>query len=92
MDKQLTLERHIIGIVHRESGGVKMTTLLTEVIAMYYEGKGKYDWFNNIDDTQVIDKLMNTIRSIEGLGILEYSWDMGGDIERIKYFVYRKPR
>jgi hypothetical protein len=86
-----TLRTYILRVVDQNSGGVKFTKLLAEVLPVWYQDRFqlKLDWFEDMGTEEIVKTILRTIHSIKGLKVLTYEYNFG-NVTREKYFVYRK--
>lgn len=68
----------VIRILSENSGGVKFNELMVEYVSYCCENK-----INPMNP----DELLQQIKEIEGIGVLEYVYK---EIQRLKYFVYNE--
>ena len=82
----IQLKDAILKHVQENSGGVKFIDLLTGVAAGSFEKT--IDFPEGVQfGADFPDQLLDFVRQMSELKVLEYSWDMGGT-KRIKYFIY----
>ena len=95
----MTFEELILAILQDNSGGVKMTTLITEIIGraqeLFRSGTPikEFDGLLVIKDGRspfidALDQKLEEMEAANKLGLLLYGLPMGGDLVREKTFIY----
>lgn len=84
----MTFRDAILKIIYDNSGGCKMTILLSEILCMIYEDEiSDYDRDMLSECTDFPKYLIYEVKNISEIGVLEYLWN-GTNPSRIKMFVY----
>lgn len=92
----MKFEDLILGILHDNSGGLKMTKLVTEVVTHCHESDDVVvelaDLLDSNEDTiPFVDLLSLKLAEMEQastIRMLQYAWPMGSETTRVKSFVY----
>lgn len=86
----MTFNEAIVQIVKQNSGGVKLTTLVTEMLVVLHREKQIDDVQFDVSDTflELLTDRLAELESVGKIGILKYSFPMGGDTVREKQFIY----
>lgn len=78
----LDLDQLITALLTKQSGGMKFTSLLTEVHAWCYERH---------ETPPDPEELLDLCQHISSIGVLEYVMPLAKDLERTKWFIFFKP-
>ena len=76
----VALKHEIRELINENSGGIKFTELITELVSRSMEQHGGFDF-----DPDDIEK---AIEDMDGIEILRYSWHFSTKMSREKMFIY----
>jgi|APFre7841882654_1041346.scaffolds.fasta_scaffold178741_1 hypothetical protein len=85
--EDIKLQKRILQIVDEHSGGMKFTELLVEVLHQLLSENNKLKTKKKPVPTPEL--LLYLCKRHSQLKVLEYSWIMGKNLTRAKWFVYR---
>lgn len=80
------LEPVVYSILEENSGGIKYIDLLLRILTKHLNGEGIIE-FSTADDHKIGELLLEKLRKMEGIGVLEYIFK---GLNRTKYFIYEK--
>jgi hypothetical protein len=84
--EDIKLQKRILKIVDEHSGGIKFSELLVEVLHQILSENSRR---KTKKPTPTPELLLYLCRRHPQLKVLEYSWIMGKNLSRAKWFVYR---
>lgn len=81
----MQFNRFVKTLIHQHSGGMKLGELVTEIVAAAHE--------NSLDNSSELKRtnfstVLQLVKSIPDIKVLEYTWHQSRDHGTSKHFVY----